>query len=231
MKAIVLEEVSKAYGRSFALHRVSMRLEPGQTTVVLGGNGAGKSTLINILATLDQPSSGTVKFDDWAWSTFARRGRHNIGWVSHDSLLYPELTGRENLEFYGRMYGLDEDHTTLADRWIKTVGLSDAADRRVSTYSRGMRQRLSVARALLHDPALLLLDEPLTGLDRGARQDMLALFSGLRDQGRFVIMITHDFDLPDSFLDRLLVLRSGKLTYFGEVSDAEDMLEKFREFA
>lgn len=230
MKAIVLNQVSRAYGRGFALHRVSLRLDPGSTTVILGGNGAGKTTLINILATLDKPTYGDVLYDDWDWETFAKRGRRNIGWVSHDSLLYPELTGRENLEFFARMYGMD-DVSAISERWIATVGLTESADRHVSTYSRGMRQRLSVARALLHKPALLLLDEPLTGLDRHARQEMLDLFSSLRDEGRIVVMITHDFELPSQFLDRLVILRSGKLTYSGEVKDAEDLLEKFRDFA
>ncbi len=230
MKSIQLNEVSRAFGRDFALHRVSLTFEPGTITVLLGANGAGKSTLMNILATLDQPTSGSIAFDQFDWAEFAKKGRHNIGWVAHKSLVYDELSGRENLEFYASMYGLS-DTRKIADTWLERVGISDAAEKRVGEYSRGMRQRLSIARAMIHNPILLLLDEPLTGLDQQGRADMLKLFGQLRDQGRFIVMITHDLDLPRGFVDRVVILRSGSLSFNGEIDDPKQIAERFQEHA
>lgn len=229
MRRVVLREVSRAYGRSFALHRVSMQLEAGTTTLLLGGNGAGKTTLLNILATLDAPSSGEILYDALPWQRFASIGRQHIGWVAHDALVYDELTGAENLRFYADLYGL-ADAGAIAERWLARVGLSEFADRRVSAYSRGMRQRLSIARALLHEPRLVLLDEPLTGLDRDGRQAMAELIAELRDQGRIVVMITHDLGLDPGVVDRLAILRRGSLTYDGPAAGAQ-ILDKFREHA
>lgn len=229
MKSIRLIDVSRAFGRTFALHRVSLELEPGSTTILLGANGAGKTTLLNILATLDAPTSGEIHYgEDVDWQNFSRRGRRNIGWVSHDSLVYDDLTGMENLEFYADLYGVGADPCAA---WLDRVGLTDAADQLVRTYSRGMRQRLSIARALLHAPSILLLDEPLTGLDRVGRGEILELLSKLRDQGRFIVMITHDLDLPEDFVDNLAVLNRGKLAFFGPIDDSSDMVRLFRDHA
>src|SRR5690554_5492285 len=118
MTQIRLESVSRIYGRAFALHRVSLRLESGSLTAVVGDNGAGKSSLLNILATLDKPSDGEVFFGEHNWATYAKKGRHKIGWVSHDSLIYAELSGRENLEFFATMYGLN-DPAKLSEDWLK----------------------------------------------------------------------------------------------------------------
>lgn len=222
MNAVALEEVSRVYGREFALHRVTVTLPRNTVTALVGENGAGKTTLLNILATLDRPTHGEVRFGDQPFESFARSGRRQIGWVSHDALVYEDLTGHENLTFYARMYGLD-NADELADRWLERVGLDDVPDRRVRAYSRGMRQRLSVARALLHDPKLLLLDEPLTGLDRGGRQLLIDLFAEHRDRGCIVVMITHDLHATRELVDRVAVLKRGKLTYYGE----DDVLSAF----
>lgn len=225
MRRVELNEVSRAFGRNFALHRVTMNLERGTATVLVGENGAGKTTLLNIIATLDRPTSGRIRYDDRSFDDFARRGRGSIGWVSHDSLVYDDLTGAENLTFYARMYGMS-DPPAVAARWLERVGLETVGDRRVRAYSRGMRQRLSVARALLHDPALVLLDEPMTGLDRPGRELLLGLFAELRDGGKIVVMITHDLHLAREFVDSVVVLKRGKLTFQGR----QDVLEAFAEF-
>ncbi|QDG53196.1 ABC transporter ATP-binding protein [Persicimonas caeni] len=227
MKSIRLQSVSRVFGRTFALHRVSLELEPGTLTGLVGDNGAGKTTLLNILATLDKPSDGEVHFGRHDWTTFAQKGRHKIGWVSHDSLVYGELTGRENLEFFATMYGLG-DGAALADRWLERVGLTRAADRRVNAYSRGMKQRLTLARALLHEPAILLLDEPMTGLDQDGRREMSELFMQLRDEGRLLVLITHSLDMLEGLADRLAVLRRGKLTHFGPVEADEDVADTYK---
>lgn len=226
MKRVRLDQVSRVYERTFALHRITVDFNAGTATAIVGENGAGKTTLLNILATLDRPSSGTVRFGDRSFDEQARRGRDAIGWVSHDSLLYEDLTGAENLAFYATMYARPEPHA-LAARWLERVGLSDVGDRRVSKYSRGMRQRLSVARALLHEPTLLLLDEPLTGLDRGGRDALMDVFAEVRAAGAIVVLITHDLRVGREFVDRVLVLKRGKLTYHGEA----DVLDAFIEHA
>jgi ABC-type multidrug transport system ATPase subunit len=228
MKRISLAEVSRVYGRSFALHRVDLEFEAGTSTLLLGGNGAGKTTLINILATLDKPSNGEVSYDGRSWEVMAKHGREQIGWVSHDSLVYPELTGRENLNFYANMYGV-EDGDAITSRWLERVGLTDAGDKRVMSYSRGMRQRLSIARALIHAPRLVLLDEPLTGLDRDGRKLMLDMFAKLRDQGCILVMITHDLGIDHPLVDRIAVLKRGKLAYAGDASEDMNLLEAYRQ--
>lgn len=224
MNEIVLDEVSRAFGRTFALHRVSMTLVRGSLTVLLGPNGAGKTTLINILATLDRPSSGTVKFGDLDLDEFSKRGRQNIGWVGHDGLIYDDLTGIENLRFFADMYGVDHASCT---KWLHRVGLKDAADQLVRQYSRGMRQRLSIARALLHTPPLVLLDEPLTGLDPAGQKSMLELFGQLKSQGRILVMITHDLDLPSDIVDQVVVLERGRVKYLGPMLDRDSLLAHY----
>src|SRR5690554_455980 len=230
MTQIRLESVSRIYGRAFALHRVSLRLESGSLTAVVGDNGAGKSSLLNILATLDKPSDGEVFFGEHNWATYAKKGRHKIGWVSHDSLIYAELSGRENLEFFATMYGLN-DPAKLSEEWLKKVGLTEAADRLSSTYSRGMKQRLTLARALLHKPSILLLDEPMTGLDQAGRTLMSALFRQLCDEGCLLVLVTHNLAMLQGLADHLVILRRGKLAHTGPLGPDDDILETYRQFA
>lgn len=210
MKSVQLAEVSRVYGRTFVLHRACITLRAGQLTLLVGENGAGKTTLLNILATLDRPTSGTLQYDDIDATTFARHHRSRIGWVSHDTLLYEELTARENLTFYGRMYGL----TRLEEKvelWLQQVRLVEDADRRVRNFSRGMKQRLSIARALLHAPDLLILDEPMTGLDEKSRTLTYELLANRRDKGAIIVMVTHDLEIPVGLVDRLVLMKAGKI--------------------
>lgn len=230
MKEVRVEDVSRVFGREYALHRVSLSFEAGTLTALLGGNGAGKTTLLNILATLEAPSHGEVFYDRNRWRAFARRGRRYVGWVSHAGLVYEDLTGRENLIFYARMYGLKEP-AKLAQQWLERVGIAHAADRRVHAYSRGMLQRLSIARALMHDPALLLLDEPLTGLDRQGRKDVGELFAGLREQGKILVMSTHDLHALDGLCDRVAILKQGKLRHLGAATSGAQVLAAYEAYA
>lgn len=221
---VELTNVSKVYGRSFALHRINLTLKAGELTVILGHNGAGKTTMLNMLATVDRPSRGSVRFGNHSFRNFAKNHRRKIGWVSHDGLVYNDLTGRENLTFFASMYGL-ENVPAMVETWLERVNLADAADQRVKTYSRGMRQRLSIARALLHSPELILLDEPLTGLDPVAKSEMLSLFSQMKDDGATIIMITHDVSIETEWYDRVIVLRSGKMVFDGTEALAEAFTE------
>ncbi|MFW5966702.1 MAG: ABC transporter ATP-binding protein [Persicimonas sp.] len=230
MKSIRLDSVSRVFGRTFALHRVTMDFEAGLITGLAGDNGAGKTTLLNILATLDSPTDGQIHFGRHDFEEFARRGRHKIGWVSHDSLVYPELTGRENLLFFADMYGLEE-RERRADQWLERVGLAEAADRRVSAYSRGMTQRLTLARALVHDPFVVLLDEPMTGLDRQGRRDMRALLEQLRDEGRLIVLVSHDLGLLDQLADAVAILRRGKLAHLTPAEATTELFEAYEAHA
>ena len=227
---VSLRDVSRSYGRTFALHRINLRLQAGSVTAVVGDNGAGKSTLLNLLATVDQATAGDIHYGEMPAATFAKRARHRVGWVSHNALLYEELTARENLQFFSRMYDLDDAGERTAS-WLRRVGLEDNADQRVRTFSRGMKQRLSIARALLHNPQLLLLDEPATGLDQQGKLFVADLLDELRTRDRIVVLVTHDFELLDSLADRLVILRRGKLSFDAAIDGSIDIADTYRERA
>ncbi len=230
MKTVQLNQVSRHFGRHYALHKISATLHAGEVTALMGANGAGKTTLLNILAGIEEPSSGNIKYDSWSWPQFSKHGRRLVGWVSHAPLLYPDLTGMENLTFYAQMYNLKNTHE-LCTSWLKQVGLTEAAHKRVEVYSRGMIQRLTIARALLHDPSLLLLDEPLTGLDRQARQEMSELFLKQKEQGKILVLSTHDLITLSTICDRMFVLRKGRLLHESTPQDKEDLIATYEQFA
>ena len=233
MQSVELRSVSRVYDRLFALHRVSAKFEAGTVTGLVGDNGSGKTTLLSLLATIEKPTDGTIEYDEVGWETFSEQFRERIGWIAHDSLLYDELTGRENLEFYASMYGVGDGNPP--EEWLERVGLEEDADRRLANYSRGMRQRLAIARALLHDPDLLLLDEPLTGLDRRGREAIIDLFGQLKRRQKLVVLASHDLRMLDELADCLLVLRRGKLSHFqkaiGEGDRERSVAELYREYA
>ncbi|MFB6264755.1 MAG: ABC transporter ATP-binding protein [Bradymonadaceae bacterium] len=226
MQRVELDNLTKAFGRDFALHRLSIGFEAGDITGLAGDNGSGKTTLLNVLATLSPPTRGEVHYDDLDWSTFAGHYRNRIGWVSHESLVYGELTGRENLSFYARMYGGDGDDGSV-EPWLERVGLADDADKRVADYSRGMRQRLSIARALLHDPDLLLFDEPLTGLDRSGRETVLELIRRQREAGKIGVVASHDLGALGELCDRVAILDRGALGSMVEPDSESDLAEAY----
>jgi heme exporter protein A len=205
--------VTKVYGRQRALGSpkggIDLTLRAGELVALLGPNGAGKSTLVGILSTLLSPSTGEVRYggrepDD------ALRGA--IGVIAHESLCYGDLSGRENLEFFARLYGVDKRR---AGELLERVGLVEAAARPARTYSRGMLQRLAVARALVHRPQLLLADEPFTGLDRGGVELLAQLLDEERRGGALVVVVTHDFDAVAPLVDRVIVLARGRLAHDG----------------
>ena len=207
---LTIESVSRRYGRRRALTRVSLTLRSGELVGLLGPNGAGKSTLLGILATLVAPSEGAVRYGDRG----ARAGgvglRARVGFLSHDLQLYPELTARENLEFFAGLYGLN-DPSGRASAALTRAGLEARADDLADGFSRGMRQRLALERSLLHEPRLVLLDEPFTGLDEHSSRALAARLRGLRDSGRIVLLATHDLDIVDGLLDRAVMLSKGRM--------------------
>ena len=207
---VSLDRVTKVYGRQRALAGVSLELRAGTICGLLGQNGAGKSTLLGILATLLRPTSGEVRYGAVPHARAARDLRGTIGLVAHDSFLYADLTARENLRLFARLYGLAEPEARAAEL-IARVGLEAAQDRVVRTYSRGMQQRLALARALVHDPPLLLLDEPFTGLDRAAVEMLKELLVERRAAGAILLLVTHDLEIAAELCGHLAILKGGKV--------------------
>ena len=210
MSALVLSAVGKIYAGRRALHDVSARFEPGRVAAVLGPNGAGKTTLLGILSTLVAPSSGAVR---WGGEVLGRGSpmRARIGYVGHDPGLYGDLTARENLTFFCAVHGADATPDRV-DRLLARVGLPDVpSDAPVRTFSRGMLQRLALARALAHDPALLLFDEPSAALDPAGAAWLQTELAAERKAGRTVLLVTHDLEATAAIADQVLILRRGRV--------------------
>ena len=208
---LAVEEVSRTFGRRRALSRISFRAARGAILGLLGPNGAGKSTMIAVLATLLQPSGGRVRYGSHDEATAHGPAlRAAIGVLGHDLFLYPELTARENLIFFAGVHGL-ADARTAATESLRHSGLADRADDPVSSFSRGMRQRVALERALIHEPRLVLLDEPFTGLDDASTTALVGRLRSLRDAGAIVVLATHDLDLAEGLLDRAVFLRAGRM--------------------
>jgi len=208
--SLTLSDVSRTFGRRRALNRVSLRCRAGEIVALLGPNGAGKSTLLSIASTLLEPSSGAVRYDDHTARTAGAGLRGRIGLLAHDLYVYPELSPAENLLFFGRLYRVP-DLARRVDAALERAELSHRRADPVAGFSRGMRQRLAVERALLHEPRLVLLDEPFTGLDDGATAALRERLSGLRAAGAMVLVTTHDLEIIEPVIDRAVVLQSGRL--------------------
>ena len=202
-------DVSRRYGRRRALNRVRLTCRAGEIVGLFGPNGAGKSTLLAICATLLQPTGGEVRYGGRTAAALGDALRARIGLLGHDLFLYNELTARENLEFFGRLYGVP-DLSARIDAALRQAGLDARAGDRVGGFSRGLRQRLAIERAVLHRPRLVLLDEPFTGLDDDAASRLAARLRSLRDEGVILLMATHDFDTADGLVDRALCLEDGR---------------------
>ena len=204
---------------------MSLQARAGEIIGLLGPNGAGKSTLLAVLATLVAPSRGRVLYGDLPARELGAALRRRLGYLSHDLQLYPELTAGENLDFFARLYG----DTRPADRVAAALAQARLTDRggdRIGGFSRGMRQRLALERALLHEPRLVLLDEPFTGLDERSAGDFAARLRGLRTAGRIVLLATHDLDIVDGLLDRAVVLRAGRTVPLAEAGGS--LRERYR---
>lgn len=217
---LTVEDVSRHFGRRRALSRISFRVGRGVILGVLGPNGAGKSTMMALLATLLRPTSGRIRYGAHDTMTSGALLRASIGLLGHDLFLYPELTGRENLAFFAGLYGVT-DSAAAADAALARAGLSDRADDPVSTWSRGMRQRVALERALIHRPRLVLLDEPFTGLDDASTAALVQRLLTLRETRAIVVLATHDLDLAEGVLDRAIFLREGRIV---EAIDHPDAL-------
>lgn len=203
-------DVSRFFGRRRALAHVSLECRGGEILGILGPNGSGKSTLLLVLATLLAPSTGEVRYGGRRASELGGRLRRRIGLLAHDLQLYPELTARENLQFFAGLYGL-ADSPARIERALARAGLTDRANEPVGRFSRGMRQRLALERTLLHDPRLVLLDEPFTGLDEAASQQLVERLRELAATGHLVLLATHDLSLAAELCARVVLLKDGRV--------------------
>ena len=224
-RRLAVLNVSRHFGRRKALSQVAFTCEAGEMVGLLGPNGAGKSTLLSILATLLAPSSGKVEYGDRTSAEAGAEVRARIGLLAHDLFLYPELTARENLSFFGALYGIDDVEAQVS-RALDRAGLSARADDQVLGFSRGMRQRVALERALLHDPRLILLDEPFTGLDQSSIERLVERLRERQQAGCLLIVATHDLDIVDGLLSRAVFLHNGRQV--GSPNQGVDLREQYR---
>jgi heme exporter protein A len=204
------EHLSRHYGRRRALWRVSLTCRSGAILGLFGPNGAGKSTLLGLLSTLIQPSAGVLRYGDRTADQWGDAVRGRIGVLGHDLFLYPDLTARENLLFFARLHRVAHEDAVV-DRALQAARLAERAHDRAGSFSRGLRQRLALERALVHAPKLVLLDEPFTGLDDASAGLLIERLRGLRQDGAIVVMATHDFDLAADVVDEAMCLAGGRV--------------------
>ncbi|HLI64658.1 MAG TPA: ABC transporter ATP-binding protein [Terriglobales bacterium] len=207
---IVLEKLVKFFGRFAALRGISADFAPGRLYVIIGDNGAGKSTLLRIVAGLVEPSQGSFTL---LGAKHPRQVAHRIGYMGHAPLLYDELSGMENLRYFAGLYGIRDDE--ISRQAMRMVGLDPNLSRRVGQYSQGMRQRLSLARAVLHNPELMLLDEPFSNVDARSAHDMTLVLGRVRDQGKTILLVTHQAALMEGIADEFVHMEAGQIVTRG----------------
>ena len=217
--AVQLAHVNKVFGDRYALNDVSLELPVGSFLSIFGPNGAGKTTLLRILATLSRPSSGDVNVAGISLKDDADAAREQIGLISHNSMLYSDLNAEQNLQLYARLYGIQNAQERV-DEMLEAVELSHRRLDTVRTFSRGMTQRLAIARALLHDPQVVLLDEPYSGLDPHAVDIFDSLLDAVRENRTFV-MVSHDLRKGFESCSHAMVLARGKKVVYAAKEDID----------
>jgi heme exporter protein A len=228
--AIRTHKLAKTFGHTAALRGVDLSVAEGEFLTLFGPNGAGKTTLIRVVASLTRPTAGTVQVQGEDLGKAATSLRRHIGLISHHPLLYGDLTPDENLRFFARMYDLP-DAASRIDTVLAQVGLAARRRDPVRTFSRGMVQRLAIARAILHDPSIMLLDEPYTGLDLQAADMLRSVLQELAASDRTVILTTHNLEQGLEMCDRAAILNRGKVVWQGSRAglDLAGMREIYRE--
>jgi heme exporter protein A len=204
--------LTKAFGWQPVLKKLDLSIERGEFVALLGPNGSGKSTLLRLIAGLSKPTAGIIRVGGWELPREADAVRAQIGLVSHKPLLYDNLTAYENLLFFCRLYALDDQDGRIK-RGLERVGLAKRSADLVRTYSRGMLQRLSIARALLHQPDVLLMDEPYTGLDVDAAATLDSLMRDAHAEGHTILMTTHELERAATLATRAVILSRGVIGY------------------
>jgi ABC-type multidrug transport system ATPase subunit len=200
---ITVNNVIKQFGRFAALRGVTAEFDAGRFHAIVGDNGAGKTTLLRALAGLAPPTQGTVLI----FGRDPRTACRDLGYMAHPSLLYDEMSGMENLRYFAQLYGIEGDGR--CEESIRAVGLDPALLRGVGQYSQGMRQRMSLARAILHDPKVLFLDEPFSNVDVNSARAMVGLLKGMRDAGKTIFVVTHQASLLEGVADEFVWMEAG----------------------
>ncbi|WP_156801118.1 ABC transporter ATP-binding protein [Desulfitobacterium dichloroeliminans] len=214
MDMLVVEKISKKIGTKTILFSVDLKVNKGDFICILGENGAGKSTLLKILSLVMKPTSGKVFFHGVDATTAGGVIGKHLGVISHHTFLYEQLTAYENLRFYGRMYGVSHLEERIYSV-LKEVGLELALNERIQSYSRGMQQRLAIARAMIHSPEILFLDEPHTGLDQQATNTFNNIMTKINSAGGTIIMITHNIEEGLLLANKAIVVSRGRIVYQG----------------
>ncbi|MDR7075094.1 heme exporter protein A [Neobacillus niacini] len=207
---IEIKKLTKQADNKLILRGVDLSIKQGETVAILGPNGAGKSTLLKVIATLIKPTSGLVKINGLDLKKEHIEVKKLFGYLPHSSLLYDHYTPLENLIFFGNLYGV-KDVENIARQLVKEVGLSFFINEPVKNFSRGMIQRIAIARAIIHDPKIMLLDEPHTGLDQGAINILNNVVLSMKEKGCTTLMVTHDFKQAAEICDRIIILKNGKI--------------------
>jgi ABC-type multidrug transport system ATPase subunit len=211
---VVVNGLIKQFGRFAALRGVDVEFDASQFYTILGDNGAGKTTLLRALAGLAHPTRGTISI----LKKTPREACREIGYMAHPSLLYDEMSGMENLRYFARLYDIVGDGR--CEQVIRAVGLDPELSRPVGQYSQGMRQRMSLARAILHDPKILLLDEPFSNVDVHSAREMVGLLKDMRDVGKTIFVVTHQAALLEGVADEFVWMQAGKIVertaHFGD---------------
>lgn len=220
--------LTKSFGAFYALRGISLAIAEGTSLSIFGPNGAGKTTFIRILSTLSKASSGNVTIAGLDLHKDPQKIRRRLGVISHTTYLYDELTAYENLRFYAKMYDLRQAETRIEDV-LSEVGLSERQHDRVRTFSRGMQQRLSIARAMLHDPDILYLDEPYTGLDQHASKMLTGWLARLRSEKRTIVLVTHNLTHGLAFADSAAIFLRGKIAFHAPIEkiDANEFQQTY----
>lgn len=210
--AIEAENISKTFGRLVVLRKIDLHVQPGERVALLGRNGAGKTTLLRVISSLVRPTTGTVRINGQSASEFPEQCRSQIGFISHQTFLYDDLTPDQNLSFYANLYGL-QHYRERINVLLERLDLTRWRETPVRTFSRGMKQRLAIARAFLHDPSLLFLDEPFTGLDQSASHLLIGLIEQFITDTRAMILVTHNLEKSLKLASRIVIIEKGLIAF------------------
>lgn len=228
MTALESEDIRKVFGHFTALAGVSLSVNRGEFVTLFGRNGAGKTTFLKVAATLVRPTSGKLRIEGIDIHDDAENARRHIGFLSHNTYLYRDLNPIENLRFFCRLYGVDDSDDRIKDI-LDRVGLKRRMNDPVRAFSRGLNQRLGIARVILHDPSLILLDEPYTGLDANAVETLNAILDEAHSRGRTIILTTHDLEQGLRASTRAAIIDRGKIVFDHDAGGA-DVRDAYAEY-
>ncbi|MCC7431259.1 heme ABC exporter ATP-binding protein CcmA [bacterium] len=230
--SIKVSKLSKQFGRNYALKEINLELKSGELLAILGRNGAGKTTFLKILSTLLKQTEGEILFNGVLLSDFPQTEiKRKIGLISHNLFLYSGLSALENLTFFAKLYDL-ENPTVKINEVLEKVGLIHRKNELVRNYSRGMQQRLGIARAFLHNPEILLLDEPYTGLDQNGTEILNNLLKMFNSQEKITILVTHNIEQGLTLSDKVTIFENGKVAFIEQSKNLnlEEMRKVYKEF-